>query len=126
MGIFLAVAQPFLGPRRAAWFALVGVAGYTLLVGAEAAAPYAPAPFVWSDQYDVNIQVLGRPELADTVEVVQGSVEDRNFIAAYGRQGTLIGAVGFNGGREMVGYRRLLMKQGSVDDARAHGAETAG
>jgi len=35
VGILLALLQPFLGPRRGAWFVPLGVAFYTILVGAD-------------------------------------------------------------------------------------------
>ena len=34
-----------------------------------------PVPYIWSDQYDVKIQVLGDPGPDDTVEVVDGSLD---------------------------------------------------
>ncbi len=49
--------------------------------------PYAPVPFFWSDQYDARIQFVGRASGGDHVEVVQGSVEERKFVALYARDG---------------------------------------
>ena len=42
-------------------------AGRNLLAGRESAEPYDPVPYIWSDQYDVKIQVLGDPGPDDTV-----------------------------------------------------------
>ena len=54
--------------------------------------PYAPVPWFWSDQYDRKIQLAGRSSAADdVVQVVDGSIEDRQFVALYGRAGRLVG-----------------------------------
>ena len=39
--------------------------------------PFAPVPFVWSDQYDVKIQCAGRFGGDDRMEVVSGTLESR-------------------------------------------------
>ena len=62
--------------------------------------------------------------LADQVVVTQGSTDARRFVAAYGMQGTLVGAVSFNNGRYLQHYERLMASGASfppdlslVDDA---------
>ena len=70
-------------------------AAQRLLADDGRAQPFAPVPFVWSDQYDVKIQVVGHVRGDDEVEVVDGSLEERRFVAAVGRAGRLVGAVGF-------------------------------
>ena len=73
-----------------------GVAAAARLLAADGGAQaYAPVPFVWSDQYDLKIQVVGHVRGDDEVEVVDGSLEERRFVAAVGRDGRLVGAVGF-------------------------------
>ncbi|MDZ7345684.1 MAG: hypothetical protein ONA69_02725 [candidate division KSB1 bacterium] len=59
-------------------------AAAALLAGPEAAEPFAPVPFVWSDQYDTKIQFVGHLPGADRSEVVAGRLEDRRFVAAFG------------------------------------------
>ncbi|WP_330184773.1 NAD(P)/FAD-dependent oxidoreductase [Nocardia sp. NBC_01503] len=49
-------------------------------------------PYVWSDQYDVKIQVLGTPALADEVRIVED--KGRKFLAHLFRDGTLVAVVG--------------------------------
>ncbi|MGW4531426.1 NAD(P)/FAD-dependent oxidoreductase [Nocardia sp. NPDC004340] len=49
-------------------------------------------PYVWSDQYDMKIQVLGIPALADEIEIVED--KGRKFLAHYRRAGTLVAVVG--------------------------------
>ncbi len=100
-------------------------AAQRLLDGDGNAQPYAPVPFVWSDQYDVNIQYIGHARAEDEVRVVRGTVAERKFIALYGRNGRFRAALGFNMPRDLVAYRRLLKQQASWADALAHAAESA-
>jgi len=53
-----------------------------LLAGTALEVPSRP-PYFWSDQYGVRIQFAGRRGAADTVRVVEGSPEDRSFLAVY-------------------------------------------
>ena len=95
-----------------------GVAAAQRLLAADGAAePFAPVPFVWSDQYDVKIQVAGRVRGDDDIEVVAGTLEERRFVAAVGRAGRLVGAVGFSSPRVLMQYRRLIAERASFDDA---------
>ena len=94
-----------------------------LLNGPDGAEPFAPVPFVWSDQYDMKIQCAGRPQADDEVHIAHGSIEERRFVALFGRAGRLTGAVAFNRVRALMGYRKLLRARGSWDDALAIAAE---
>jgi NADPH-dependent 2,4-dienoyl-CoA reductase/sulfur reductase-like enzyme len=87
-----------------------------------APAPYAPVPFFWSDQYDARIQFVGRSSSDDEVRVVHGSVEDRSFVALYGRDGRLRGALGMSQPRLLMPYRKLLSTGVSWEDALSHAA----
>jgi 3-phenylpropionate/trans-cinnamate dioxygenase ferredoxin reductase component len=74
-----------------------GVAAARRLLANDAdAEPYAPVPFVWSDQYDVKIQVVGCIHADDEVVVADGSFAERRFVALYGRDDRLVGALGFS------------------------------
>ena len=81
-------------------------AGRRLLVDAEAAEPYDPVPWFWSDQYDVRIQVAGRP--VGEMVVTDGSVDDGRFVALYGQDGVVTGALGWNWPAKAVRYRMAL------------------
>ena len=85
----------------------------------EATQPYAPVPFFWSEQYDRRIQFLGRAAADDDVQVIAGSIEDRQFAALYGRQGRLRGVLGLNMPRHVMPFRKPLMESISWDDALA-------
>lgn len=95
-----------------------GVAAAARLLAAEGEAePFSSVPFVWSDQYDVKIQVVGHVSGDDTVEVVDGSLDDRRFVALFGRGDRLTGAVAFSRPRLLMQYRRLMVDGATFSDA---------
>ncbi|WP_280267682.1 NAD(P)/FAD-dependent oxidoreductase [Nocardia wallacei] len=61
------------------------------LLGAEPPAA-ARVPYVWSDQYNLKIQVLGTPAAADEVRILDD--DGRKFLAHYFADGTLTAVVG--------------------------------
>ena len=86
-----------------------------VLLGDESA--FATVPYVWSDQYDVKIQLLGLPQPEDDCVVVDGSVADGRFVAVYGRDGLLTAAVGFSMPRALMRFRSLLLAETPLDVA---------
>ncbi|MFD5826608.1 NAD(P)/FAD-dependent oxidoreductase [Lentzea sp. NPDC060358] len=70
--------------------------------------PYASLPRFWSNMFGTNIKALGIPRFADSVQVVQGSLENRRAVILYGRDGHTVGAVAFNAPRELEGYAGLI------------------
>lgn len=91
-----------------------------LLAGPGEAVDFTPVPYFWSDQYDAKIQFLGRCCPTDEVRIVDGSVEDRRFVALFARDGRLFGALAFNRPRLLMAYRKLLAAKTSFEDAIAH------
>jgi NADPH-dependent 2,4-dienoyl-CoA reductase/sulfur reductase-like enzyme len=92
----------------------------------EAAEPFAPVPFVWSDQYDVKIQCAGRFSADDRMEVVSGSLDSRRFVAIFERGGRISGVLGFSEPRRVMQYRRLVAERASFDAALEFAAAAAG
>jgi NADPH-dependent 2,4-dienoyl-CoA reductase/sulfur reductase-like enzyme len=88
-----------------------------LLSGDGVVAPFTPVPFVWSDQYDMKIQAAGRLAPDDDMEIVHGSLEERRFVALFGRHGMLRGALAINRVRQLMGYRRMLREGARFADA---------
>jgi NADPH-dependent 2,4-dienoyl-CoA reductase/sulfur reductase-like enzyme len=68
-------------------------AAETLLRGDDAPA-YEPVPYFWSDQHGLKIQFVGRAEPDDEVRVIDGHPDEERFVAAYGRHGRLVAALG--------------------------------
>lgn len=59
-------------------------------------APYAPIPYFWTDQFDAKLQVHGvLPKDAD-VDIVEGDVAGRRFVARYRSNGVVTGILGWN------------------------------
>lgn len=95
------------------------VAARSLLAGRRQADAYDPVPYVWSDQYDLKIQVIGLVAADDDVTVVDGSLLDGRFVALYSRKGTVTGAVGFGRPRQLMGARTLVQRRAPLADAMA-------
>jgi NADPH-dependent 2,4-dienoyl-CoA reductase/sulfur reductase-like enzyme len=87
--------------------------------------PFAPVPYVWSDQYDDRIVHVGRNRADDRVVVLHGSIDERKFVAGYEREGRLVAALSLNDPRRLMRYRRLLADRSSWDDALALADELA-
>lgn len=94
-------------------------AARNLLAGSDRAAPYAPVPFFWSDQYAAKIQVIGRPAPDDEVVVVDGSDAERKLVALYRRGDRLAAVLAISRPRQLMAYRPLLAAGASFDEALA-------
>ena len=79
--------------------------------------PFAPVPFVWSDQYDCKIQSVGRFNADDEMSIVHGDLDSRKFVALFGRDGRLSGALGFSQPRHVMIARRQISERVSYTDA---------
>jgi 3-phenylpropionate/trans-cinnamate dioxygenase ferredoxin reductase component len=79
--------------------------------------PYEEIPWFWSDQYDNNLQYLGYHTEWDEL-VVRGSVEERNFVAFYRKDGRVLAAGALNRGRDLRRSRALIQAQHRVEAAR--------
>jgi NADPH-dependent 2,4-dienoyl-CoA reductase/sulfur reductase-like enzyme len=70
--------------------------------------PYLTVPSFWSPQFGVNIKSIGLAPFADEIVIMQGSVEHRQFVAAYGYQGRTVAAVSFDQGRWLPYYEQQI------------------
>jgi len=64
-----------------------------LMQGPEAAGAFGPVPYFWSDQFGKKLQFVGTCGHDDDFEIVEGSVEDGRWVAAYGRDGLTVAAL---------------------------------
>ncbi len=96
-----------------------GVHAAKRLVSGEAAEPYAPVPWFWSDQFDRKIQLAGRTKPGDEMLIVDGTIEEHRFAAIFGRDKKLTGVFGMNRPRQVMQYRGLLANGTSWDQALA-------
>lgn len=86
--------------------------------------PFQEVPWFWSDQYDVNLQMLGHAT-PGAERVVRGSFEDRDFTALYLRDGLVTAAIAMNRGKDIAAVRRMIERRVSVDTDRAGNEEVA-
>jgi NADPH-dependent 2,4-dienoyl-CoA reductase/sulfur reductase-like enzyme len=88
-----------------------------LMTGETWAAPMIP--YFWSDQYAKKIQVLGHPRASDQVELVNGSIEDRRWLALYSRDDIVTGVVALSQPRALMLSKVLLEQRTSLEGALA-------
>ena len=91
-----------------------------LLAAPGEAVDFTPVPYFWSDQYDAKIQFLGICCPSDEIRIVDGSPDEGRFVALFGRDGRLVGALAFSRPRLLMAYRKLLSAKTSFEDALAH------
>jgi hypothetical protein len=80
-------------------------------------APYHEIPWFWSDQGDMNLQLVGLPAL-DAAGVRRGDEASGQFIVFYMKDGKIDGAAAVNNGRDVRIVRRLMQAGKIIDPAR--------
>jgi len=78
------------------------------LVRGEEAAPFEPVPYFWSDQYGTKIQFVGEARPGDEIAVLDGSLDEDRFVVGWGRDGRLVGALGFSRPAKIMRYRTMI------------------
>jgi NADPH-dependent 2,4-dienoyl-CoA reductase/sulfur reductase-like enzyme len=95
------------------------LAGRNALLEPRERAPHEHPPYFWSDQYDVKIQAVGFPHLAERLEILESTPEGDRFVAAGARDGHLVGVVAFNAAKRLGWYRRQLPALPRFEDIRS-------
>ena len=70
--------------------------------------PFATVPFVWSDQYEHRIQIVGLPLPTDEIRVVHGSLDAPPWAVEHVRDGAVMGVTGVDAVKVVMPYRRNL------------------
>jgi 3-phenylpropionate/trans-cinnamate dioxygenase ferredoxin reductase subunit len=78
-------------------------------------APYDEVPWMWSDQYDVNLQVAGMPRTVD--RTIRRGGDDR-FTLVQLHDGVVVGGITVNQGRDMRPIQQMIAKAARPDPAR--------
>jgi len=73
-----------------------------------------PPEWFWTDQYNLNVQVVGR---AEGEEIWRGAPEADRFTVFHVRDGALLGATAVNTGRDIAQVRRALAGGAAIDVA---------
>jgi 3-phenylpropionate/trans-cinnamate dioxygenase ferredoxin reductase subunit len=82
--------------------------------------PYDSAPWFWSNQYDVRLQMVGLSQNHDQ-RVLRGSAEDKEFAVFYLRGGSVIAVdavnlpVAFMVGKQLVQHRKSVCAKALSD-----------
>ncbi len=101
--------NPILGKsfRLEAWQCAqnMAIAAAKIMCGEDA--PYAEIPWMWSDQYDANLQVAGMPDSWDDI-VYRGDSSGDAFIGFIVDSGQVTGAIALNQARDMRLARRIM------------------
>ncbi|WP_329153748.1 FAD-dependent oxidoreductase [Streptomyces sp. NBC_01456] len=84
-------------------------AAHNLLAG-RTVTTHRSLPYFWSDQYGVRIQFAGRRLPGDTPRILEGSPDDRSFLACYEREGRTTAVLALNRPRPFMGQRRALAR----------------
>ncbi|MFM2182576.1 MAG: hypothetical protein RJB61_870 [Actinomycetota bacterium] len=87
--------------------------------------PFASVPFFWSDQYEHRVQFVGRAHGGDEVRVVAGEPGSGPFMAMYGWQGRLRGALGLSMPKLVMRCRQMVADRLPFDEAVARAGEIA-
>jgi 3-phenylpropionate/trans-cinnamate dioxygenase ferredoxin reductase subunit len=91
-----------------------GIAVARNILAGSSPTPFAPVPYIWSDQYDLKIQIYGLPRGADSFTVTDGSLADRKLVAVYGKDGRACAAVGINMIRPMRAARSWVAEHAEL------------
>jgi len=70
--------------------------------------PFMHVPYVWSDQFDMKIQIVGRHFEGAVVNIVH--LDDRSLVAEFHLDGTLCGGVAINKVKNAMEMRRTMHK----------------
>lgn len=86
------------------------VAAARLLGRDHRQAPLSLVPYFWSDQYGVRLQFAGHRRAGDAVEVTEGDLDSRRFVAVYRRGGRPVAVLAMNQPKPFTRWRRELAR----------------
>lgn len=84
-----------------------GVVAWNLL-NPRAPRAYAPVPYVWSDQYGMRLQIIGRPGPQDMLVIVEDDPPAGRLVAAYLREDAVVGGFAMNAPAQALALRRAI------------------
>jgi 3-phenylpropionate/trans-cinnamate dioxygenase ferredoxin reductase subunit len=86
--------------------------------------PYADIPWFWSDQYDVNLQILG--DIPGNAQLaVRGDLRARRATLFHLEDGVIRGVIAINTPRELKLSRKWMNQGRTIDLATLTDATTA-
>ncbi|MGB9280839.1 MAG: FAD-dependent oxidoreductase [Pseudonocardiaceae bacterium] len=129
VGDIAAWRHPLYGdrPRIEHWTSAVEQAAVVAqrITGAEITRPADAVPYFWSDQYGLTLQLIGRCDLATSVEVLHAPGVIKGTVAGYFADGALVAVLAFHAPRLLNRYRRLVAAGASEQEVHSAVAELA-
>ncbi|MGW3942495.1 NAD(P)/FAD-dependent oxidoreductase [Streptomyces phaeochromogenes] len=71
--------------------------------------PFESVPYFWTDQFEAKLRCVGRISPDDDIVVLRR--EENSLVAAYGRDGTIRGAVCVNAARQLATLRNAIAER---------------
>lgn len=93
------------------------------IAGVEITKSADSMPYFWSDQHGIKLQLVGRPELANAVEILRDPGTIKGTIAGYFQDGTLTAAATFQAPKALAHFRGLVAQGADRTAAMAKAAE---
>jgi hypothetical protein len=85
-----------------------GEAAALSLLHGDRVRPYAPTPYFWSDQFSRKLQFVGEARPDDSIAIIDGDPSEDRFVAAYGREGRLVAALGMRRPARVMALQKLI------------------
>ena len=95
------------------------LAGRNAVVDPAERREHTSVPMFWSDQYEVKIQAVGLPALAERVHMAEAAPEGDRFVAIGERDGTVVAAYGWAAARRLPLYRKQVAEGARAGDVLA-------
>jgi hypothetical protein len=86
---------------------------------------YCPevVPYFWSDQYGLTLQLMGRCDLATSVEVLHDPSVIKGTVAGYFADGALVTVLAFHARQLLNRYRKLVATGANEHEVRSTAAK---
>lgn len=85
------------------------VAARTLVHGRGHGKPYATLPSFWSEHFGVRLQSIGLPAHREPMQVIDGDLAQRRFVAVARRGDRVVGAVAYGMPKELNAVRSQIV-----------------
>jgi NADPH-dependent 2,4-dienoyl-CoA reductase/sulfur reductase-like enzyme len=112
--------------RSESWMAASdqgGIAGRA--AAGDCSAEFMEMPWLWSDQFDSNIQYLGLAQLAAKRELIGDLESDQWLLLGWSSTDELVSAVAVNRGKDISAIRRAIKRRIPLPDIYGSAASTA-
>lgn len=89
-----------------------GALAAQVMTGADIA--FDEIPSLWSDQFDINIQSIGFPDLGIAHEILGDPASNAWTLVSLGEDGSIVGGIAINRGRDASALRRAIKQRAGL------------